>query len=166
MIRLLTMFLLVLCQMSFSQTTKTLSKASYSIKYPDTWTLEDGASSTFFNLFAGNDITDASYRANINLSASTITGYTPQTYAAYSKTFLPSKIKNFKVTQEKAVTQGGKKGYYMIFKGKQGTDVLKWKQFYFIEKGKVYVLTFTCEEGNFEAYQKAIGSTLSSFSVK
>jgi serine/threonine-protein kinase len=149
-----------------SQTLKTLSKATYSIKYPDTWTLENGSTSSAFSITAPSDGADDQFVENINLTASAISGYTPQSYATYSKTFLPSKIKNFKVLEEKAVTQGGKTGYYLVFKGKQGKDALKWKQYYFIEKGKVYILTFTAEEINYAGYIKNIGSSLNSFSLK
>jgi hypothetical protein len=152
---------------SFTQTQKTLTKATYTIKYPDTWTLENGSSTTTFSLIAGSDGTEDKFTENINLTTNAITSsYTPQSYAAFSKTFLPTKIKNFKVFEEKAVTQGGKKGYYMVFKGKQGADILKWKQYYFIEKGKVYILTFTGEEKNYATYMKEIGVSLNSFSVK
>jgi hypothetical protein len=154
---------------AFAQTTKTLTKPSYSIKYPDTWTLGT-TTNTSFDIFAGNTITDVKYRANLNLNVRTIdASYTVETYAANAKKTLPTKIAGFKVTQEKAITQGGKKGYYMIFKGKQkpDKDALQWKQYYFIEKGKIYIVTFTCEEANFDAYIKTIGtSMLGSFTVK
>jgi serine/threonine-protein kinase len=149
-----------------SQTLKTLSKATYSIKYPETWTLENGSTSTAFSITAPSDGETDNFIENINLTASAISGYTPQSYAAYSKTFLPSKIKNFKVIEEKAVTQAGKSGYYLVFKGKQGKDALKWKQYYFIEKGKVFILTFTAEEINYAGYIKNIGTSLNSFSLK
>jgi PsbP-like protein len=153
----------------FAQTTKTLSKTTYSIKYPDTWTLGT-TTNTSFDIFAGNQIADKKYRGNLNLDVRTIdASYTVQSYAVNAKKTLPTKIAGFKVTEEKAITQGGKKGYYMVFKGQQkpDKDALKWKQFYFIEKGKIFILTFTCEEANFEAYIKSIGtSVLSTFTVK
>jgi hypothetical protein len=153
----------------FAQTTKTLTKPTYSIKYPDTWTLGT-TTNTSFDIFAGNDILDKKYRANLNLEVRAIdASYTLLSYAANAKKTLPERIASFKVTQEKAITQGGKKGYYMIFKGKQkpDKDALQWKQYYFIEKGKIYILTFTCEEANFDAYIKSIGTImLGSFGVK
>lgn len=154
---------------SFAQTLKTISKSSYSIQYPDTWTLGT-TTNTSFDIFASNEIADIKYRANVNLEVRAIdASYTPASYATNAKKTLPTKISGFKVIQEKAITQGGKKGYYMIFKGKQKplTYALQWKQYYFIEKGKLYILTFTCEELNFNAYIKSIGTTmLGSFTVK
>jgi hypothetical protein len=151
-----------------SAQTKILSKSTYSIKYPETWTLGTTTNSSF-DIYAGNEIVDVKYRANLNLDVRAIdASYTLETYAANAKKTLPTKIAGFKVTQEKAITQGGKKGYYMIFKGKQkpDKDALQWKQYYLIDKGKIYILTFTCEEANFDAYIKSIGTTLNSFTVK
>jgi eukaryotic-like serine/threonine-protein kinase len=157
---------LFLTTTTFAQITKTLSKTNYTIKYPDTWTLEEGSTTTSFSIIAGSDGADDKFVENINLVANNISSYTPKSYADYSKTFLPSKIKGFKVLEEKEVKQGGKTGYYMIFKGKQGNDQLKWKQYYFIEKGKVWILTFTGEEKRFADYIKKINSALSSFTIK
>ncbi len=169
MIKIFLSICLFCCTNVFAQTTKTITKPTYTIKYPTTWTLGT-ITNTSFDIFASNEILDKKYRANINLEVQTIdASYTLQTYAANAKKTLPTKITSFKVTEEKAITQGGKKGYFMVFKGKQkpNPDALKWKQYYFIEKGKIYIVTFTCEEANFDAYIKAIGNTmLSSFTVK
>jgi hypothetical protein len=153
----------------FAQVPISLTKSTYSIKYPATWTLGT-TTNTSFDIFAGNEIADKKYRANLNLDVRAIdASYTVQSYATNAKKTLPTKIAAFKVIEEKAITQGGKKGYYMVFKGQQkpDKDALKWKQFYFIEKGKIYILTFTCEEANFDAYIKSIGaSVLNTFTVK
>jgi hypothetical protein len=165
---LISFYTIFLCNTIVAQTTKTLSKPTYSIKYPDTWTLGT-TTNTSFDIFAGNAIIDVKYRANLNLAVSAIdASYTVQSYATNAKKTLPTKIAGFKITQEKAITQGGKKGYYMIFKGKQkpDKDALQWKQYYFIDKEKVYILTFTSEESNFENYMKSIGTMLNSFTVK
>jgi hypothetical protein len=149
-----------------AQGTKTLSKPTYSIKYPDTWTVADGSTNTSFTISAPSDGAEDKFTEFIDMIANTISSYTPKTYAAYSKTYLPTKIKNFKVLEEKEVKQGGKTGYYMIFNGKQDNLQRKWKQYYFIEKGKVFIVTFVAEEKKFADYMKKIGSTLSSFTVK
>ena len=145
---------------------KTLVQKNYTIKYPNTWTMEAGATNTSFSIISGNDGEGDTFTENIDLRASDIKGYTPQTYAQYAKTYLPSKIKNFKVVTEKTITQNGTQGYYITFKGKQGIDLLKWKQYYFIEKGKVFILTFTGEEKKYDQYMKLLETTLQSFSIK
>jgi hypothetical protein len=160
-------FLLLVC-MSFTglqPAWKTLTKNTYAIKYPDTWTLTAGHTNEKFSITAPSDGMDDQFVENLDLTTNPISGYTPKQYADFSKTTLPRKIKGFKVLEEKAVKQGAD-GYYMVFKGTQGTDKLKWKQYYFIKGGKVYIITFTAEETRYAEYIKNIATMLSSFTVK
>lgn len=163
---LLSAFAFIFSVTVFAQATKTLAKGQYSIKYPTSWKLDGAATATAFSIIDTTYDVAHMFVENINLIVTDISGYTPKTYADYAKTFLPSKIKGFKVTEEKELKQGGKTGYYLVFKGKQGTDALKWKQIYFVEKGKLYTITFTAEETVYADYIKKIGATLSSFTVK
>ncbi|MBP6431188.1 MAG: hypothetical protein KA319_05430 [Ferruginibacter sp.] len=142
-----------------------LSKPSYSIKYPSDWRLET-SNNTTFTLGAPSDGEGDPFVENIHFVSYPVTGYLPKDYAQYSKTTLPQKIKNFKVVEEKEVKQGGKTGYYMIFKGKQNNQALKWKQYYFIKNGMAYVLTFTAQEIMFNDYIKKLSACLNSFTVK
>lgn len=142
-----------------------LSKPSYSIKYPDDWRLET-SNNTTFTLGAPSDGEGDAFVENIHFVSYPVTGYLPKDYAQYSKTTLPQKIKGFKVVEEKQVKQGGKTGYYMIFKGKQNNQALKWKQYYFIKNGTAYVLTFTAQETMFNTYMSKINTCLNSFNVK
>ena len=161
-------FLLVLCLLGLSATiaqSKTISKPTFSIKYFEDWRLDD-CNNTTFMLGAPSDGDNDLFVENIYFISYPVTGYLPKDYAQYSKTTLPQKIKNFKVVEEKEVKQGGKTGYYMIFKGKQNNKALKWKQYYFIKNGTAYVLTFSAEESMFSTYLTKINSCLNSFTVK
>ncbi len=157
-------FVLFFANKSFAQT-KILSKPAYSIKYPDDWRLEE-SSNTSFTLGSPSDGHGDTFVENINFVSYPVTGYLPKDYAQYSKTTLPQKIKNFKVVEEKEVKQGGKTGYYMVFKGKQNNQALKWKQYYFIKNGIAYVVTFSAQEKMFGEYIKKLSVCLSSFTVK
>lgn len=152
-----------------AQEWKTLNRSTYSIKYPASWMLEPGVSNEKFWLTSGGDTLGTGpdmFVENVDLTVNTLGSvYTPKQYADFSKTTLPQKIKNFKVLEEKACKQGVP-GYYMVFKGSQGKDKLKWKQYYFIKGGKVFIITFTAEESKYAAYIKNIGAMLSSFTVK
>jgi hypothetical protein len=161
---------LLIVLMSFTtlhQDWKTLTKTTYSVKYPDTWTLTPGHNNEKFSLTAPSDGVGDQFVENMDLTVIALgaSTYTPKQYADYSKTTLPKKIKFFKVLEEKAVKQGVA-GYYMVFKGTQGADKLKWKQYYFIKSGKVYVITFTAEDSRYAEYITNIGTMLSSFTVK
>jgi PsbP-like protein len=142
-----------------------LSKPGYSIKYPDDWRLET-SNNTTFTLSSTSDGEGDAFVENIHFVSYPVTGYLPKEYAQYSKTTLPQKIKGFKVLEEKEIKQSSKTGYYMIFKGKQNNQALKWKQYYFIKNGTAYVLTFTAQETMFSNYMSKISSCLNSFTVK
>jgi len=59
------------------------------------------------------------------------------------------------------------KGIYhkMIFSGDQGIFHLKFEQYYFIDKAKAYVVTFTAERSNFDNYITTAEKILSSFKL-
>jgi hypothetical protein len=162
---LLTICCLAIAFFAKSQTTVTLTKPAYSIKYLDTWRVDNSDNTTFL-IGAPSDGEGDAFVENLHFTSYPVSGYLPKGYAQYSKTTLPTKIKNFKVVAENQVKQGGKTGYYMVFTGKQNGQSLKWKQYYFIEKSKCYVLTFTCEATKFDAYLKSCAPMLNSFTVK
>ena len=149
-----------------AQTWKTLTKTAYSVKYPDTWTVDASTGAKQFTVNAPSDGDNDIFTENVNTVSYPVTGYNPKTYAAYSKTYLPQKVKNFKVVEEKAITQGGKEGYYIVFTGKQEGQLLKWKQVYFIVNGTGYVLTFTAQQNMYNSYIKTAGQILSSFAIR
>jgi eukaryotic-like serine/threonine-protein kinase len=149
-----------------SQSTKTIGKAAYSVKYPDTWMVDASTGAKQFTVNAPSDGEGDVFTENVNMVSYPVTGYNSKTYAAYSKTYLPQKVKNFKVTEEKAFTQGGKEGYFIVFTGKQEGQLLKWKQVYFIVNGMGYVLTFTAQQPVYNQYIKTATQILNSFVIK
>lgn len=159
-------FISILCIGVTAQTLKTISKPAYSVKYPDTWTVDASTGAKQFTVNAPSDGEGDVFTENVNMVSYAINGYNAKTYAAYSKTYLPQKVKNFKVLEEKAFTQGGKEGYYLVFTGKQEGQLLKWKQMYFIVNGTGYVLTFTAQQTVYNKYIKTAAQILSSFVIK
>ena len=144
----------------------THNSKGYSIKYPNTWIIETGATNAYTSIIAPSDDAKDKWTENINITVNPITQYTPANYAAFSKTYLPKKIKKFIVLQEKAITQNGTTGYYLIFKGVQGKDALQWKQYYFIKNNMLYTITLTMEQAKYDLYNKLTASSLASFTVK
>jgi DcrB len=163
------LFLLAFCYCTASATAqnlKTISKAAYSVKYPDTWTVEPSTGAKQFTVKTPSDGENDVFGDNVNMVSYAVPGYNSKTYAAYSKTYLPQKVKNFKVLEEKAITQNGKDGYYIVFTGKQEGQLLKWKQVYFIVNGTGYVLTFTAQQTVYNKYFKEAAQVLNSFVIK
>jgi eukaryotic-like serine/threonine-protein kinase len=165
--RFLSLLILSICALPvMAQNLKTINKPAYSVKYPDTWTVEPSTGAKQFTVKTPSDGEEDVFGDNVNMVSYAVAGYNSKTYAAYSKTYLPQKVKNFKVLEEKAITQNGKEGYYIVFTGKQEGQLLKWKQVYFIINGTGYVLTFTAQQTVYNKYIKEATQVLNSFVIK
>lgn len=147
--------------------TKLLEKANYSIIYPSAWVLEKADSTMSFSITAPNDAVDDRFVENLNLTLIPMkTKMTESQYAQFAKSYLPSKIQKFKVTEEKATSINGKKAYYLVFTGIKDGKKLKWKQYYLMHKEHCYCLTATIEECKFTAYRDPIHLMIKSFKLK
>lgn len=164
-----TAILLLISISSFAvsaQTMKTLSKPAYSVKYPGTWSVEPTTGAKQFTVSAPSDGEGDTFAEFANMVSYATPGYTSKTYGIYSKGYLPQKVKNFKVLEEKEFKHGGKDAYYIVFTGKQEGQSLKWKQVYIIINGNGYVLTFAAQPDKYSQYSKTFSQILNSFVIK
>lgn len=147
--------------------TNTLSRPTYSIKYPSPWQIEGTADAKQFTLKAAPDsgVVD-NFIENLNLVIYDLTSpMNAQQYADFSKTTLPQKIKNF-VILENAKGSLGKDSWYMVFKGVQFGKRLQWKQYYIVKGSKVHILTFTAEAIRYKQYLKTVNNLMAAYSIK
>ena len=72
-------------------------------------------------------------------------------------------ITDGKLISNERLKQNGREYQKVIYSGKQGIYDLKFEQFYWVIQGNAYVLTLTCEAGQFEAYKNAGEKVLNSF---
>lgn len=160
---------LVLCSISLlaAAQTNTLAKASYSIKYPDSWLVEPGADAKQFTIKAPADSGLAdNFVENLNMVINDIPGYDAKQYAEYSKGYLPQKIKQFVVLENKKGNFAGRDSWYLVFKGIQFGKKLQWKQYYIVKGTKAHILTFTCEATRYRQYIKTVDAMIASYLVK
>ena len=153
--------------LTVSAQTKTLSKPTYSIKYPSPWEIEGTADAKQFTIKAAPDSgIDDQFIENLNLVIYDLTSpMNAQQYADFSKTTLPQKIKNFVILENKKGNLG-KDSWYMVFKGVQFGKKLQWKQYYIVRGSKVHILTFTAEAVRYKQYMKPVNTMLASYIVK
>lgn len=159
--------ILLLAAINVQAQMNTLSKSTYSVKYPDPWSIEGTANAKQFTIKAAPDsgIAD-NFIENLNLVIYDLTSpMSAQQYADFSKTTLPQKIKSFSILEN---TKGnlGKDSWYMVFKGIQFGKKLQWKQYYIVKGGKVHILTFTAEAVRYKQYIKAVNTMMASYSIK
>ena len=146
----------------------TLSKSTYSIKYPSPWSIEGTADAKQFTIKAAPDsgLMQGNFIENLNLVIYDLTSpMNAQQYADFSKTTLPQKIKSFAILQN-AKGSLGKDSWYMVFKGVQFNKKLQWKQYYIVKGAKVHILTFTVEATRYKDYIKTVDAMMKSYAVK
>lgn len=162
--------ILVLSLNSFGQIKetnwKTINESTYSIQYPDNWELNTEKSmGTSFIIFSEQTSSEDKFRENINLSIQNLEGYNLNldAYVAISEEQISKMVTNGKIIDSKRSNKNNTEFQKVIFTGKQGLFQLKFVQYYFIKDEKAYVLTFTCEEIQYEKYIFITDQILDSF---
>lgn len=164
---------LVLSLNSFGQNKetswKTINDNTYSIQYPDNWELNtDKSMGTSFILFTEQTSSEDKFRENINLSIQNLEGYNLNldAYVAISEEQISKMVTNGIIIDSKRLNTNNTEFQKIIFTGKQGLFQLKFVQYYFVKDEKAYVLTFTCEEIQYEKYKIIVEQILESFLLK
>ena len=162
--------ILVLSLNSFGQIKetnwKTINESTYSIQYPDNWELNTEKSmGTSFIIFSEQTSSEDKFRENINLIIQNLEGYNLNLddYVAISEEQISKMVTNGIIFESKRLNTNNTEFQKVIFTGKQGIFQLKFVQYYFIKDEKAYVLTFTCEEIQYEKYIFITDQILDSF---
>jgi hypothetical protein len=165
--------ILVLSLNSFGQiketSWKTINDNTYSIQYPDNWELNTEKSmGTSFILFTEQTSSEDKFRENINLIIQNLEGYNLNLddYVAISEEQISKMVTNGIIFESKRLNTNNTEFQKVIFTGKQGLFQLKFVQYYFVKDKKAYVLTFTCEEIQYEKYSLISNQILESFLFK
>ena len=165
--------ILVLSLNSFGQiketSWKTINDNTYSIQYPDNWELNTEKSmGTSFILFTEQTSSEDKFRENINLIIQNLEGYNLNLddYVAISEEQISKMVTNGIIIDSKRLNTNNTEFQKVIFTGKQGIFQLKFVQYYFVKDEKAYVLTFTCEEIQYEKYSLISDQILESFLFK
>jgi hypothetical protein len=162
---------------------KKIDNADYLIRYPASWSLEQKEQASPENyikipfiIFSPLESPQDKFRENINLVIEDLQGRTIDgvdgskinldQYAVMSVGQLQAQMKNYKSIETKKVTTGRREYYKTIFTWDSDPHHLKVEQYYWITKGKAYVLTFTAEQPKFAKFRKVGESILNSFVLK
>ncbi len=148
---------------------KSFEGDNYSIEYPADWELnESGEIGTSFILFGPVSSEEDLFRENVNLLIQDLKGYglNLETFVEISEGQVQTMITDGKIIESTRQTNQALPYQKMIFTGKQGTYDLKFEQYYWVVDDKAYVLTFTCEETQFDNYKTVGEKILDSFQLK
>lgn len=174
----LTLFLMCLiAQVSNAQNTKINEKVAWKtyavqnvkIQYPNNWELDTSKNfGTTFFLFSPITSPTDQFKENINLIIQDISKYnlTFEQYVEAAEAQIATIINDAKIISGETVKSNNQNCRKTIFTGKQGIYELKFETYCWIEKGKAYVLTFTCEKKEFDNYINLGDKIMSSFEIK
>lgn len=145
-----------------------LDKPEYSIVYPSNWDLDaSGQMGTQFFILSPLESKTDKFKENVNLLKQNIsTQYNLDNYIQLSTNQIKSQVKNSKITESKRIKVGENAFHILKYNGFQNQFYLSFTQYIFIEKGQVFLLTFTKESSKEKAYKEIENQILKSFKLK
>ena len=148
---------------------KLFMKEKYEVSYPENWTIDTSKQmGTSFFLFSPLTDEDDQFRENVNLIIQDLTGYelTFDQYVELSENQVQSLITDGKIILSERHKKDNKEFHKVIYLGKQGIFSLKFEQYFWMIKDKVFILTLTCELNHFDETQEVGEAILNSFTLK
>lgn len=144
---------------------KTATEAGVSIEYPNDWTNQKSLMGTTLFIASPLESEKDGFSENINLVVEDLHGaeMTVDEYAEFTKAQIEALITNSNILKAEKMTFQERDAYTMEYTGQQGQYKLHWKQVYFIEKGKAYILTYTAEGDKFATYLPIADKIIQSF---
>lgn len=142
------------------------SKDNYSIDYPESWDLDtSGQHNTTFLIFSNAGIIDG-FRENVNLviQNSPNQDLILSQFAELTEKDLKS-IPKSKIIKSEIGQKNGKEFYELVWKGFVANNDLHFKQYYFTDNNKAYILTFTALQDTYEEFEKVGSKILDSFKL-
>jgi len=153
-------------QMNVPDGWKSLVENNYAMQYPNDWELSrSGQMGTSFIVFSPLSSDQDQFRENINLIIQDLTGHqlNLDDYVEISENQLKTMITDCKIIKSERMKAEKADYQKVIFTGTQGIFHLKFEQYYWVVKDEAFVLTFTCEEDQFNKYQALGEHMMTSF---
>lgn len=167
-IKLFVMLLICASTAGIAQT-KNFANDAVSIAYPTSWEFsEKGAPGMVFMIKSERTSEQDIFQENINLMVQDISAYNLD-LAAFTKLSegqIASSIGKAKIISSDTTTKAGLPAQHVIFTGSQSNYDLKFEQFYWVENGKAYIVTFTAEASKFDTYSADVAKMMETFKIK
>jgi hypothetical protein len=142
---------------------------AYSINYPEEWQVSERPSTpgttTFTAPLRGEGDT---FRENVTVvvqslpaGTATLDEYTAMALAQ-GEDFIP----RFAVQESLPTTLGGNPAQQVVYTGIQGERALRWLQLWTLAGDRVYILTYTAEELEFNAFRSVVQQMIRSMEIR
>lgn len=147
-----------------------LKKLAYQINIPTDpakWKIKEGCTETDCSLLSQADTLSATFdkfTENINIVYQPLPSknYTVEQYVEYSRKYLPSVVKGFKVHEKKKIKPNA---WMMVYSGEKSGYFQTWRQYYYVRNAKVYIVTFAAETPKYEYFLPFVTESLNSFKL-
>ena len=158
---------------------KTLNRNNYTLKYPQTWELQQSENTESGTVISPNvryqfavlsqlESNQDKFRENVNLVIEDLNGRTVDlaTYSQVAADQLKLRMKNCKILEHKITNKGSRQYDKIVWTWDYETVPLKLEQYAWLLDGKVYILTFTIEQSKFSQFQQIGEKILNTFVFK
>lgn len=147
---------------------KVLKGENYWMIHPEEWELNtSGQMGTAYALLSPISSSEDKFRENLNFMIQDLSGsnMSLEKYTEISKEQVKTLLTGAKIIESTLISGNTRNYQKTIFTGKQGVFNLIFEQHYWVEDEKAFVLTFTCEENQYEVYKIIGDKMLNSFQL-
>jgi hypothetical protein len=148
---------------------KSIDENGYSIQYPDSWDVDkSGTMGMSFMIFSKQTSSQDQFRENVNLLIQDLTGQNInlKKFVELSESQIKTMVVNGNVLENKTLNSGGREYQRVVYSGDLNQLKFKFQQYYWVIQDKAYILTFTCEAGQFDTYHETGEKIMNSFIFK
>ena len=165
---LITCALIFLHSLAVFAQTKTYEnqRFKYTIEYPETWEQGDASGIVFFRS-PKEDPMDH-FMENVNVIVEDL-ALRPMTLKQYNLNFLtvaPGMFRGYSNLDRGPAEIDGRHARYVVYTTRQYNEDLKHKMYFFIIGTRVYKMTYTAQEGEFDKYLPQAETIMRSIKVK
>lgn len=147
---------------------KTYGDQSFSINYPGDWSLDTTSyKAARFILLSSPSSAEDRFKENINLIVQNLedASFDLDKFSELSISQVKTMINNSKILESKRMKANGLDFHKIVYSGTQGEYKLSFEQYYWVMNQKAYVLTFTSELNQFEAYREVAEQIMNSLKL-
>jgi hypothetical protein len=148
---------------------KLIDENGYSIQYPGSWDVDkSGARGMSFMILSKQTSPQDQFRENVNLLIQDLTGQNInlEKFVEISEGQIKTMVTASNIIENKTMNSNGTKYQRVVYSGELNQFRFKFQQYYWIVNEKAYILTLTCEEGQFDTYHETGEKIMNSFRFK
>jgi len=134
------------------------------IKHPTSWTTQENVMGSTAVFLSPKENAQDFFQENINIISFDLSMTLDQS-SAYAESQIKQAITDANILESSQTTLAGNPAHKLVFTGRQGQNNLKWMQVWTMKNDKVYLLTYTAEEGSYDAYLPTAQEIMASFTI-